>query len=465
MLTRHRQVLASAVFLLDGALIALAWVAAYWLRFFGVGIPAPLGVPPFSFYVWFGAVLTPVALLVLRSFKLYRSARTARLSQELLALVQGMVIVTALAGLASFSTRGELSRGMLAIFFVLATSLLCTSRVVIRATLRALRRQGRNLRHVLVVGSGELARQVVDKVRAHGDYGLVIHGLVSPRADEVGRRIHGVPVVGVVGELAQRAESVRADIVYVALQRSEHEAERVALEQLADSTAAVRLVPDLAWAFTLNAGVEDFDGMPVVLVTESPEMGWNAVLKRAFDLALAAPGLVVLSPLMLAIALWVKLDSPGPVLYSQERVGLNGRRFRMLKFRTMRVDAEARGPGWTTAGDPRRTRGGRILRRFSLDELPQLWNVVVGDMSLVGPRPERPVYVEQFREKIPRYMLRHHVKSGITGWAQVNGLRGDTPLERRITYDLHYIRNWSLGLDVRILLLTLARVFRDASAH
>jgi hypothetical protein len=341
MLTRHRQVLATAVFLLDGTLIALAWVAAYWLRFFGVGIPAPLGVPPFSFYVWFGAVLTPVALLVLRSFKLYRSARTARLSQELLALIQGMAIVTALAGLASFSTRGELSRGMLAVFFVLATSLLCASRVIIRAVLRDLRRRGRNLRHVLVVGTGELAQRVVDKARTHGDYGLVIHGLVSPRAEEVGREIHGVPVVGMVDELAQRVEAVRADIVYVALQRSEHEAERAALEQLADSTAAVRLVPDLAWAFTLNAGVEDFDGMPVVLVTESPEMGWNAVLKRAFDLGLATPGLLVLSPLMLAIAVWVKLDSPGPVLYAQERVGLNGRRFRMLKFRTMRVDAEA----------------------------------------------------------------------------------------------------------------------------
>jgi exopolysaccharide biosynthesis polyprenyl glycosylphosphotransferase len=168
---------------------------------------------------------------------------------------------------------------------------------------------------------------------------------------------------------------------------------------------------------------------------------------------------------MLTLALLVKLDSPGPVFYTQERVGLNGRRFRMIKFRSMRADAESQGAGWTTKDDPRRTRLGEVMRRLSLDELPQLWNVLVGDMSLVGPRPERPVYVDQFRASIPRYMLRHHVRAGLTGWAQVNGLRGDTPLERRIEYDLYYVKNWSLALDVRIILMTFARVFRDASAY
>jgi exopolysaccharide biosynthesis polyprenyl glycosylphosphotransferase len=177
-------------------------------------------------------------------------------------------------------------------------------------------------------------------------------------------------------------------------------------------------------------------------------------------------GLVLLSPLLVATAIWVKLDSPGPVLYAQERLGLNGRRFHMLKFRTMRVDAEAEEqPGWTRPGDPRRTRAGRMLRSLSLDELPQLWNVLLGQMSLVGPRPERPFYVDRFRASVPRYMLRHHVKAGITGWAQINGLRGDTPLERRIEYDLYYIRHWSLAFDLKILLLTVVRVFRDASAH
>jgi len=465
MLARHQQVFSTAVFLLDGLLLAASWLAAYWLRFVGLGLPIPLGVPPLSFHLWFGAVLTPVALLILRSFKLYRSARTARLSQELLAIAQGMAIVAAFAGLASFATRGELSRGMLLIFAVLTTASLCASRVAIRGALRWLRRRGHNLRHVLVVGTGDLATNLAEKFRSHADFGLVLEGFVTPEPSQVGQTIAGTPVVGAISELPTLVERTGTELVYLALARSEYLAEENALGQLSDSTAAVRLVPDLARAYTLNANVEDFDGTPVVLVTESPEQGWNSVLKRTFDLILAAVGLVTLSPLLLAIALWVKLDSPGPVLYRQERLGLNGRRFRMLKFRTMRPDAEVAGAGWSRPGDPRRTSAGELLRRLSLDELPQLWNVLLGHMSLVGPRPERPVYVEQFRASIPRYMLRHHVRAGMTGWAQVNGLRGDTPLEDRIRYDLYYVQNWSLWFDVRILFLTVARVFKDANAY
>jgi len=462
----HRQVLASAVFVLDGVIIALSWLGSYWLRFHALGIPAPLGVPPLSFYLWFGAVLTPLALIVLRTFRIYRSARTARLSRELSALVQGMVIVTAFAAVASYFTRGELSRATLVLFVVLATTLLLASRLAIRAALRSMRRHGRNLRGTLIVGTGELAVALLGKIREHRDFGLSVQGFVAADAALVGTQIAGLPVLGAVGDMPGLAERTGAELVYLALARSEHEAEHQALERLADSTAAVRLVPDLARAFTLNASVEDFDGMPVVLVTESPGQGWNAVLKRTFDLVLSVLGLVILSPVLAVLALWVRLDSRGPVLYAQERVGLSGKRFRMLKFRTMHVDAESEGaPGWTKPGDPRRTRAGRILRPLSLDELPQLWNVFRGEMSLVGPRPERPMYVEQFRASVPRYMLRHHVKAGITGWAQIHGLRGDTPLETRIEYDLYYIRNWSLALDLKILFLTAMRVFRDASAH
>jgi len=462
-LARHRQLFATGIFALDGVILVASWLAAYAIRFHTPGWDVPRGVPPFSLYAWFGAVITLVGLLVLRTFHIYRSARTTRLGEELYALVRGVVILTAIASIGSFFTRGELSRSMLLLFAVIATLALCGSRVAIRFALRELRRHGRNLRHVLVVGAGPVAEALVAKIRAHADYGLVIHGVVAPAPAPA--EVAGMPVIGPVSELRALVDRDAVDLVFLALARSEYAAEEEALAQLADSTAAVRLVPDLARAFTLNASVEDFDGLPVVLVTESPGQGWNAVLKRCFDFALAAIGLVVLAPVMLAIAIWVRLDSPGPALYAQERVSLSGRRFRMLKFRTMRIDAEQDGEGWTMPGDPRRTRAGRWLRPLSLDELPQLWNVLVGQMSLVGPRPERPVYVERFRASIPRYMLRHHVKAGITGWAQVHGLRGDTPLDRRIEYDLFYIRNWSLWLDIRILLLTVTRVFRDASAH
>ena len=464
MFTRHRQLLSTGIFLVDGFLIAASWVGAYWIRFRLLDLPTPLGVPPLERSLWFGAVVTLAGLLILRSFRLYRSARTARLSQELWTLAQGVAILVALAALVSYSVRGELARSVLFLFGGLAAVTLLIAHVLLRVTLRALRRGGRNLRHVVIVGTGELAVRVARKMVSEPDYGLSVIGIVSASPMPDGARVADLPVIGAVADLPGLVERSRAELVYVALSRTEHEAELEALDRLADSTAAVRLVPDLARAHTLNASVEDFDGTPVVLVTETPSQGWNSVLKRGFDLGVSAVGLLVLSPVLALIALWVKLDSPGPALYAQDRVGANGRRFRMVKFRTMRVDAEADGPGWSRPGDPRRTRIGAVLRKLSLDELPQLWNVLVGHMSLVGPRPEQPVFVDRFRASIPRYMLRHHVKSGITGWAQVNGLRGDTPLERRIEYDLYYIENWSMSFDFKILVLTVFRMFRDPSA-
>ncbi len=466
MITKNRQLFASGLFLLDGVLIAASWLAAYWLRFHGLGVPAPLGVPSIQLYLWFGAVLTPVALIILRSLHLYRSARTVRLSQEMFSLVQGVVAVTAVAGLGSFLSRGELSRTVLLLFAAIASVTLCGAHAVGRMALRAVRRNRRNLRHVLIVGTGDLAADLERKMTSEPDFGFAVEGMVSASAAETRQTIGSTKVIGSVADLPGLVERTGAELVYLALNRSEFEAELDALERLNDSTAAVRLVPDLARTFTLNASVEDFDGTPVILVTESPGQGWNAVLKRTFDFTLALIGTVVLSPVLLLLAIVVKLDSPGPALYAQERVGLNGRRFKMYKLRTMRTDAEAGGKAeWSRPVDPRRTRSGSFLRKLSLDELPQLWNVLVGHMSLVGPRPERPVFVKQFRASIPRYMLRHHVKAGITGWAQVNGLRGDTPLDQRIEYDLYYIKNWSMGFDVKILFLTLVRVFRDQSAH
>jgi Undecaprenyl-phosphate glucose phosphotransferase len=466
MFTRSRQLFASAMFLVDGVLVAAGWLLAYWLRFSALGLDAPLGVPPLRPYLWACAVLVPMALLVLRSFRLYRSARTARLGHELLSLTQALAITAALAALGSYLVRGELSRLVILIFFFTALALFFLDRVVLRVVLRQMRRRGHNLRHVLIVGTEQLAARLLAKIRDHADFGLIVHGFVGPAGTDAAGEIGGVPIVGTVEDLPRLVEAHGADIIYIALPRSDWRAEERALQLLADSTAAVRLVPDLSQAYRLNASVEDFDGMPVVLVTESPEQGWNAVVKRAFDLAGSGLGLIVLSPVLAALAILVKLDSPGPVFYLQERVGLNGRRFRMLKFRSMRVDADEGGTaGWTTKNDPRRTRLGTTLRRLSLDELPQLWNVFVGDMSLVGPRPEQPEHVDRFRASVPRYMLRHHVRAGMTGWAQVNGLRGDTPLERRIEFDLYYIQHWSLFFDLRILWLTLGRVFRDASAY
>jgi Undecaprenyl-phosphate glucose phosphotransferase len=225
-------------------------------------------------------------------------------------------------------------------------------------------------------------------------------------------------------------------------------------------------VPDVFGLASLRGGIEEFETLPIIHLRESPLYGWNRLLKRVFDIVVGAAALVGLSPMMLAIAVGIKLTSRGPVLYRQERMGLDGRRFSMLKFRSMVPDAEAdTGPRWAVPDDPRRTGFGAFLRRASLDELPQLFNVLRGEMSLVGPRPERPSFVEDFRRRVPRYMLRHKVKAGITGWAQINGWRGNTSIEKRIEYDLYYIERWSLGFDIKILLQTIWLGFRHRNAY
>jgi Undecaprenyl-phosphate glucose phosphotransferase len=256
------------------------------------------------------------------------------------------------------------------------------------------------------------------------------------------------------------------DIVFIALPHSDYGRLQTVLNEIGDDPVAIHFVPDIFGLTSLRGGVEEFETVPFIHLRESPLYGWNRVLKRGFDLVFGAVALLVALPLMLAIAVALKLSSPGPVLYAQERMGLDGRRFRMLKFRTMRPDAEATtGPTWARPDDPRRTHLGAVLRRYSLDELPQLWHVLRGDMSLVGPRPERPSFVEEFRRRVPGYMLRHKVKAGVTGWAQINGWRGDTSIERRIEHDLYYIERWSLGFDFRILISTLWRGIFNRNAY
>jgi Undecaprenyl-phosphate glucose phosphotransferase len=280
-----------------------------------------------------------------------------------------------------------------------------------------------------------------------------------------GRDSH-LPWLGRFEALRTVLDQRQIDIVFVALPHAESGRLPGILADIGDDPVAIHLVPDLYGFASLRGGFEEFEGVPLIHLRESPLYGWNRVLKRLFDVVVGGAALAVAAPAMAAIALAIRLTSGPPVLLRQERMGLDGRRFTMLKFRTMRVDAEAgTGPVWARADDPRRTRLGGFLRRGSFDELPQLFNVLVGDMSLVGPRPERPVFVEEFRRKIPGYMLRHKVKAGMTGWAQINGWRGNTSLEKRIEYDLYYIERWSILFDLKIVLWTLWRGFFGTNAY
>ena len=463
MLYRYSEVLRGLMMVADLAAIALAWLGAYALRFHA-GFEAPRGVPPLRDYAMALTLILPVGWVLLRRQGLYEPKRLGSLLDEAADIVKataaGVVILLA----ASFFVRSySFSRGAVVVFSVAAPALLVSLRLVVRTGLRAMRRRGYNRRFALVVGGGRLAEEVVQRIAEHREAGLHVRGILADGM--VGRTIRGVPVIGGYADVRRAFEPDRIDQVIIALPHEEwHRLDKL-LGELEDTTATVKLAPDLLHFLTLRSAVEELDGLPIISLRDTPLVGWASFSKRAFDVAGSVLGLVLGAPVLAAIALGIRLETGSPVLYRQRRVGLDGREFDMLKFRTMQNDAEQGGAGWSRHGDPRRTRFGALLRRFSLDELPQLWNVLRGEMSLVGPRPERPVFIEEFRREIPGYMLRHKVRSGMTGWAQVHGWRGDSSLRERIEHDIYYIQNWSPGLDLQILLRTIGSVLRGRNAH
>jgi Undecaprenyl-phosphate glucose phosphotransferase len=330
----------------------------------------------------------------------------------------------------------------------------------LRAALQA-RGWGRD--RVIVVGTGDVARMILHKILSNPSLGYEIVGAVG--VDGQGSATLPVPLLSATQSLAELIEQHHVDEVIIVLPEATHQDILVLISDCERGRATIKVFPDVFQIMAGQVGIGDLGGLPLLTVREIALRGWRRAAKRLVDILGAAAGLIMASSLLLLTALLIKLDSPGSVFYVQERMGLDARPFPMLKFRSMRADAEVRGPGWTRPGDSRVTRLGSVLRRLNVDELPQLINVLLGEMSLVGPRPERPVYVAQFRRSIPRYMDRHREKAGMAGWAQVNGLRGDTSIAERTKYDLWYIENWSLLLDIKILLRTLFNFFRSPNAY
>jgi Undecaprenyl-phosphate glucose phosphotransferase len=351
----------------------------------------------------------------------------------------------------------EVSRLVWGLFLVINIGLTYASRELIREALERRWRAGIGLKRVLIAGAGDLGRLVADKVLEHRELGFKVIGFLDDRGgDHIGYR--GLPLLGSLSDADEIIRREKIDHVYVALSLEEH-VKMLGLVEVTNREAVdIHVVPDLLQFIALRARLEDLDGVPIISLNDVPLRGFNTVLKRAIDVVISAAALLAMGLPILLIAAIIKRTSRGPVFYRQERMGLDGKAFEVFKFRSMYVGAEdATGPVWARDNDPRCTPVGRYLRKFDLDELPQLWNVLRGDMSIVGPRPERPYFVEQFKHRFPQYMLRHKVKAGITGWAQVNGWRGNTSLEKRIEYDLYYIENWSVGLDLKIMWLTVLR--------
>ena len=460
MLYRHREIFRSLMMLADLVLISLIWLGAYAVRFH-FGVPAPRGVPPVEDYlVSLGAILPVFAYLLSRQ-GLYEPRRLGSVLTEAAEMVRVVAIgVVVLMAIAAFIRSYSFSRGVVITFSALAPICLVGLRVFVRTALRAARRRGYNRRFALVVGQGRLAQEVIQRIQNHPDSGLHLIGVLGEGGGE--QRVGGVPVIGGYGELKTSLGKQRIDHVIIALPSHESYRLEKILDDLDDELVSVILAPDLLQIATLHSSIETLDGLPLIHFRDSPLIGWAAVQKRVFDLVGGGLLLFLFLPILGLLSLGLLLTSGRPIFYAQDRMGLDGRVFRMLKLRTMTTDAESQGPGWSIPDDPRRTRYGGLLRRFSLDELP--WHVVRGEMSLVGPRPERPNFIEEFRREIPGYMLRHKVKSGVTGWAQVHGWRGDSSLRERIEHDLYYIQNWSMVMDLKILALTLGSVIRGRNA-
>ncbi|MCM2277721.1 MAG: undecaprenyl-phosphate glucose phosphotransferase [Oligoflexia bacterium] len=466
MLKRYHHIVGGAFRVVDACVIGTVWLASYWLRFFLPVIEVTKGFPPFEKY----AALTPLVMAlwmtVFEAMKVYQSRRMLRRTHEahLLLKAHGVAMLFFIATTYLFAEY-KYSRAVMIYFGLLGAAALVFFRLSLRNILRAIRRQGYNLRHLLIVGEGAAVETLIHRLDKFPELGFRVLGVVtqegSPHAEVAGKR-----VIGHFGDIHRLIQETAADQLLIALPRNQYGALDRLLESLKDETIDLQLIPDIHEYVTLGCEIEDFDGLPIVNLNDSPLDGWGGLAKRLTDIAVSSVALLLLSPVFLLLAALVKLTSRGPVFYGQERMGLDGRSFRMLKFRSMRIDAEAQsGAVWARPNDDRRTPIGTLLRSTSLDELPQFWNVLVGDMSLVGPRPERPVFVSRFRHEIPHYMLRHKVKAGITGWAQVNGWRGDTSLDRRIECDLYYIRHWSYALDWKILFMTLWKGFINKNAY
>ncbi len=467
MLYRYSEIFRTGMMATDLLLITFSWLGAYWLRFHSGLIDSSQGIPEFQPYLGTLILILPISWWLLRGRGLYESHRTSALYKEVANIVGATTMgLMALLSVSFFIRDFSYSRSVVIIFYVTSIAAVTLGRMFVRGSLRGLRRKGINQRYVVVVGAGRLAEEVIDRIHRHPETGLHVSAVFSGH-DIPSRSIGGVPVVGRCNDIKPFLHTGRRiDELIFALPREDWTEFDKTMADLDDETVSVRIVPDFLNMLTLRSSVDDLDGLPMISLREGPLMGWAAVQKRIFDLSVSLAFITLTSPLLLLVAAGVFFTSGHPVFYRQKRMGLDGKVFNMLKFRTMKMGAErSSGPVWAKEEDPRRTGLGSFLRRTSLDELPQLWNVLRGDMSLVGPRPERPFFIEQFRGEIPGYMLRHKIKAGVTGWAQVHGWRGNTSIHERVEHDIHYIQNWSLSLDVRILVMTLWRGLIHRNAY
>ncbi len=447
----------------DCLMMGLAFLAGYQFRLQS----EYENIAPFSAYWGMLVVHILVNVITFFFYRLYHRQRSLSYIDQFYSIFVAVSVSTIIAiAFVSIAFKNQLDYPRLMMVYIWLLTILFTTlgRVVQSRLQRSLHAYGWGEERVLIVGAGEVGRMIWQKIRETPSLGYRVVGFVDD--DPQVKAVQSSPVLGNIESLSDLIKAEDVNEVIIALPETPHQELLLIVNKCDQGRVSVKVFPDVFQMMASEVSIGDLGGLPLLTVRDSALRGWKLLLKRAIDIVGSAVTLIISSPVMMLLAVLIKLDSAGPVFYTQERMGLDGKRLMMLKFRSMRADAEKEtGPVWATSNDNRRTRMGTFIRRASIDEWPQFINVLLGDMSLVGPRPERPIFVEQFKQSIPRYMDRHREKAGITGWAAVNGLRGDTSIIERTKYDLWYIENWSVALDFRIMIRTVMNIFDDKNAY
>ena len=451
--------------LIDAFVIAFSYVMAWVIKF--QILKNDDGKLPFKVYMLAMVAIVAVYLVLYHMFNLYTPKRVQGRRLELWNIVKANTVGIALIlGVLYLIKMIDFSRWMLFYFVVLNVVLETIARNLIRYFLRSIRRNGYNLKHIVLVGYSRSAEEYIDRILDNPQWGYKIRGILDDHI-EAGTEYRGIKVIGRIANLMVILPENRLDEIAITLGLSEYYRLEEIVNLCEKSGVHTKFIPDYNRVIPTKPYTEDILGLPVINIRHVPLTNtFYAAMKRTMDIAGSLCAIILFSPVMLFSAIMIKITSPGPLIFKQERVGLHNHTFMMYKFRSMDVQApEQEKSKWTVKNDPRVTNFGKFMRKTSIDELPQLFNVLKGEMSLVGPRPERPFFVEKFKEEIPRYMIKHQVRPGMTGWAQVNGYRGNTSIKKRIEYDLYYIENWTLGLDVKILFLTIFKGFINKNAY
>lgn len=451
---------------LDLVLTVVSYCMAYIIR---MVIFPPIGGGVLSKRIYFGALIAivPVHFILFTTSQLYKSKRYSSAFREVGEVIRANVISFLMFFVALYLiNQPYFSRSMVIIFYVINTFLMILMRNVLRLCLRLFRKKGYNLKYVVMVGYSRATEEYINRINANPEWGYVIRGILDDRIP-AGTMYKGVKVLGRIDNLEIILPNCELDEIAISLSLQDYDRLEKIVNECEKSGVHTKFIPDYNSVIPSRPYTEDLSGLPVINIRRVPLTNTiNWIVKRIFDICGSLFAIVIFSPIMLVSAILIKCSSKGPIIFKQERVGLHNKTFRMYKFRTMEQQKESdEKKGWTTKNDPRVTKIGRILRKTSLDEVPQFFNILKGDMSIVGPRPERPQFVEKFKEEIPRYMIKHQVRPGLTGWAQVNGYRGDTSIRRRIEHDIYYIENWSVGLDIWICFLTIFKGFINKNAY